>query len=78
MTIEQVRALYTAQPFHQFVIHLADGRSVEVPHREFMALGPTGRTVFVYKPDESFHIIDLLLVTDIEITKTNGSRRRKR
>lgn len=67
MTIEQLRNLYQAQPFRPFVIHLADGRGIKVMHREFLALGPGGRTVLVYQPDESFNIVDLQLVTDLEV-----------
>ena len=67
MTIEQFRNLYRTQPFQPFVIHLADGREVPVHHQEFLALGPSGRTVIVYQPDDSFNIIDLLLVTDLEV-----------
>ena len=67
MTIEQVRNLYDAQPFRPFVMHLADGRELPVHHREFMASAPSGRTVIVYQPDDSFNIVDLLLVTDLEV-----------
>jgi hypothetical protein len=55
---------------------LADGRHISVPHMEFMAIGPTGRTVIVYDEDDAHNIIDLLLVTDIRVE--NGSKRRKR
>ena len=71
MTIEQVRRLYDAQPFRPFVMHLADGRELPVHHREFMASAPSGRTVIVYQPDDSFNIVDLLLVTDLEV-KADG------
>ncbi len=66
MTIEQIRNSYEARPFRPFVIHLADGREVPVHHREFIMSAPSGRTVVVYQPDDSFNIIDLLLVTDLE------------
>jgi hypothetical protein len=79
MTIEQLRNLYNAQPFRPFVIHLADGRSVPVNHREFVMTVPSGRTVVVAQPDDSLNIIDLLLVTDLEIKPaTNGSGRRRK
>lgn len=79
MTIEQVRDAYEAQPFRPFVIHLADGRQVTVHSREFMAAAPSGRTIVVYQPDDRMHIIDLLLVTDLEIkTRSNGVKRRRR
>jgi hypothetical protein len=79
MTIEKIRALYEAQPFLPFVIHLADGREISVLHREFIMTVPSGRTLVVAKPDDTVHIIDLLLVTDVEIkTQANGSRKRRR
>lgn len=67
MAIERVRALYSAQPFRPFVIHLADGREIPVYHREFLSSAPSGRTLVVFQPDDTMNIIDLLLVTDLEI-----------
>lgn len=71
MTIEQIRNLYQAHPFQPFVMHLADGRQIPVVHRDFIMSSPTGRTVIVYQPDESFNIVNTLLVTDLEV-KANG------
>ena len=67
MTIEQMRTFYDAQPFRPFVIHLADGREIPVNHREFVMSAPSGRTISVYQPDDTLNVIDLLLVTDLEI-----------
>jgi hypothetical protein len=78
MTIEQLRNAYTAQPFRPFVIHLADGREVPVHHREFIMTVPSGRTVIVCQPDDTLNIIDLLLVTDLELRPTAGPPRRRR
>jgi hypothetical protein len=79
MTVEQLRAAYNAQPFRPFVIHLADGRSVPVHHREFIMTVPSGRTIVVCQPDDTLNIIDLLLVTDLEIkTVANGSAKKRR
>jgi hypothetical protein len=79
MTIEQLRNLYNAQPFRAFVIHLADGRAIPVHHREFMMTVPSGRTIFVAQPDDTVNIIDLLLVTDIELKPApNGPGRRRK
>ncbi len=79
MTIEQMRTAYEAQPFRPFVIHLADGRAVPVRHREFIMTVPSGRTIIVCQPDDTVNIIDLLLVTDLELAPAaNGpSKRRK-
>jgi hypothetical protein len=79
MTIETIRNFYNAQPFQPFVIHLADGRNVPVNHREFIASAPSGRTVTVYQPDDTMNVIDLLLVTDLEVRPAPiGSGRRRK
>ncbi len=79
MTIEQLRAAYNAQPFRPFVIHLAEGRAIPVKHREFILTVPSGRTVVVCQPDDTLNIIDLLLVTDLELKPTaNGASRKRR
>jgi hypothetical protein len=79
MTIEQIRAFYEAQPFRPFIIHLADGREVPVNHREFIMAAPSGRTLSVYQPDDTLNVIDLLLVTDLEVKpKANGAGRRRK
>lgn len=54
-------------PSAPFVIHLADGRTVPVNQRKFIMAAPSGRTVVVCQPDDSFIIIDLPLVTDLDI-----------
>jgi hypothetical protein len=67
VTAEQIKAMRDANPFKPFIIHLADGRSVTVPHRDFVSLSPGGRIVIVYRPDDSFSIVDLFLVTELEV-----------
>lgn len=76
MTVEQLRAVHQANPFKAFTLHLADGQSHHVPHRDFLSQSPSGRTLIVYHEDESFSMIDLLLVTELEVT--NGKARRPR
>jgi hypothetical protein len=79
MTIEQIRSVYNAQPFQPFTIHLADGRDVPVLHRDFIMSVPSGRALFVCQPDDTVNIIDLLLVTDLELKPAgNGSRKLRR
>ena len=79
MTIEKIRELYGAQPFRPFVIHLADGREVPVLHRDFVMAVPSGRTLVVCQPDDTLNIIDLLLVTDVELKPVrNGSGKRRK
>ncbi len=76
MTIEQLRNTLHAQPFRPFRVHLADGRSFGVEHPEFLASSPGGRTIIIFTGGEGFEIVDLLLVTSLEII--NGKPKRKK
>ena len=72
MTIEQLRNLHQARPFQPFTIHLADGRSFEVRHSEFLSHSESGRTIVVHHNDESFSVLDLLLVTELEVHRADS------
>lgn len=76
MQAKELQSIYRAQPFREFVMHLADGRSIRVPHPELMALSPTGRNAVVYTKDGAFEIIDVMLVTSIEVPDGQTGRRR--
>jgi hypothetical protein len=77
MTFDRIKELYRATPFKPFIIHLADGREVPVHHRDFIMAVPSGRTIYVAQPDDTVNIIDLLLVTDVELKGRNGARKRR-
>jgi hypothetical protein len=66
MTVEQMREMSNAKPFHPFRIHHADGRSLDVDDPEFLMFSRSGRTIVVSKTNDTFEIIDLLLVTSLE------------
>jgi hypothetical protein len=78
MTIEQLYTLYNARPFQPFVIHLEDGRQIPVRSPEFMGISPRGRSVVVFQPDDSMDIVDLFLVTDLEVKRASGGGRKQR
>ncbi len=74
MTIQQLRAAHKATPFKPFSVHMADGREFPVPHPDFLSMSPTGRTVIIYGQDDEFSILDLLLMTEIQIQPTVSAR----
>ena len=74
MTIEQLRSVHRAAPFRSFTLHLADGRLLSVPHPDFLFITPAGRTAIVAHQDDSFSVIDLLLVTEIEVSSSQPTR----
>jgi len=71
--------VYNAQSFQPFIIQLVDGHSVPVLHREFIMPAPSGRTIFVAQPDDTVNIVDLFLLTDLEMKPAaNGSRKKRK
>ncbi|MHB1558447.1 MAG: hypothetical protein ACYC61_13390 [Isosphaeraceae bacterium] len=75
MTVQQLRTAHRATPFRPFTIHMADGRSFHVPHPDFLSMSPTGRTVIIYQDNDDFSILDLLLMTEIEMSSPSSAPR---
>lgn len=78
MTAADIRRVYDAVPFAPFRIHMANGKSADVPHPEFMHLFRNGRRLIVEHSDDDWELIDTSLVTSIETLPKNGSRKRER
>ena len=64
MTTDQLRAMIDARPFVPFIMHMADGRSVEVNHPELIAYGG-GRIAAVMNAKDVVEIVDLLSVPSL-------------
>jgi hypothetical protein len=75
MKINEVRKLLHARPFRPFLIHVADVGRIPVKHEDFVALAPTGREMIVYLPDGDYQIVDVMLVTRLEVSAKNGARK---
>ena len=75
MTVEQLRRTHRAVPFQPFTIRMADGRQFRVPHPDFLSMSPSGRIATIYHDDDSASLVDLLLMTELELTPAsrNGS-----
>ena len=67
MNVEQLNQMQRAQPFRAYRIHMASGRHLDVKHPDFLARSPSGRAAIVYKDDETFEVVDLLLVSSLEV-----------
>ena len=77
MERESLDALHRARPFRPFTIHLGDGRSVRVTHPELLARG--GRTLVVFEqPGNRMRIVDLMLVTELQVNGDGRTRSPKR
>jgi len=78
MRVEQLIKFHKAEPFRPFRIHLADGRHLDVDHPEFLAYTPKARIAIVMRLDETFEVLDLLLVTSLEVLDGKPRSRRKK
>jgi hypothetical protein len=67
MTLEQLKLVHGARPFQPFSLHMGDGRTFRVDHPDFLSRSPSGRTIIVHQPDDGFSILDMLLVTELEV-----------
>ena len=74
MTAQQLRDLQQAKPFRPFTMHMADGRSFQVSHPEFLLVAPSGRTAVLYDQDDHLNILDVMLMTGIETTSAPTTR----
>ena len=68
MTAEQLRTTLRANPFQSFTVRMADGREFPIPHPDFLSISPPGRSAVVFHPDGSASIVDLLLMTELEVS----------
>jgi hypothetical protein len=66
MSPDFVRSSVNRRPFRPFIMHLAGGRSLPVRSPEFIIMPAEGRLVVVQSASGSAHVVDLLLVTDLE------------
>jgi hypothetical protein len=76
MPIERLRSTIRSRPFRTLRLHLAEPGTLRVLHPDFISSTPGGRTLVDYTGDESFQIIDRLLVSRIEVL--NGKARSRR
>ena len=73
MHLQGVREALRRQPFEPFAISLADGRSLRVTHPKAVAVGK--RRIIVLNPDDSWAVIEPLLIVSLDY---NGARRKRR
>jgi hypothetical protein len=66
VTIDAIKETVHTEPFHPFGLRLADGKVVKVGHPDYTAFGPKGRTVVVNGADDSFRILNVMLITAVE------------
>jgi len=67
VTKDAIHSRLQAQPFRPFCLRLTDGSLVPVPHPDFVMLTQGGRTAIINTEGEKVSIVDIGLVTTIEL-----------
>lgn len=66
------------KPFRPFTFAMGDGRSFTVSHLEFLSRSALGRTIIIYGDDDNFNVLDLLLLTELEVLRRLPERATQR
>jgi hypothetical protein len=69
VTPDELRKLLRAAPFRPFRLHLADQRTFDVLHPEFVAIQPAGRWIVVVAPSElgGYEVVNLPLIVSMTV-----------
>lgn len=79
MTIEQLRKAINPGAFRAFTIRLADGQAFHVDHPEWVYVAPKAERTFVVADKVgTYSVLDPLLVTTLEFSKTGKPRQSRR
>lgn len=76
MDLKGIRVALRRQPFEPFSIGLADGRSLDVPHPEMVAVGK--RRIIVVEKDDSWSVVEPLMIVSLDYNGKNHPRTRRR
>lgn len=77
MTSDQIREALRSEPFRPFELRTTGGRSYVVRHPETLLLSPSGRTLAFADSDDSFVVIDVLMIESLNPLRNGEHRRRK-
>jgi hypothetical protein len=70
MSKEEIQKRLTQKPFQPFKVRLAGGEEIPVPSGDHAHLHPNGRTLFVHLDQGGTEMIDVSLVTGLQLTET--------
>jgi len=74
MTAEELRQFLRGAAFRPFTV-FAEGKAFVIPHPEFAALSPLGKTLIVFhKDDNAFDLLDVALIARVEVQEAQAAR----
>jgi hypothetical protein len=72
MTAAQISKELRQMPFKPFTLFLLDQRRFEIRHPEYLWVHPGGRLVFVADDNGAADCIDLIHITSLKLSGTEG------
>ena len=70
MSHQELRTALRALPFRPFTVQMADGRAFEVRHPDYLIVGPTSRTAFIYSQSgDEVSMVDVMLMTELQFAR---------
>ena len=76
MTLVEIRQRQQSAPFRPFRLHLADGRSLEVSHPEYLTVFNKAPRIVVERDDGSYALVNLPIVTSVEVLAPRKAKSR--
>ena len=70
MRISEIREALRKQPFHPFIIHLADGREFPIDHVDFLLISRSEWRIVVAELHGGYEIIDPMMVTSLSVAES--------
>jgi hypothetical protein len=67
MTKEEIRRRLEANPFVPFKVRVAGGGNFDVPSRDHAHLHPTGRVMTIFIEEGGTEIVDVALVSSLNV-----------
>jgi len=64
--IADIRRLIETRPFRPFVIHIADGRELKVPHPDYASFMQITGRVIVQQDNGEYDILSPLLISGVQ------------
>ncbi len=76
MSVKEVReAIQASRGDRPVTLHLADGRTVTIPHLDYVFFPPVGTRIVVWTRQGSMRLIECGLITEVEVSPTVSKRK---
>jgi hypothetical protein len=73
MHADELKKLLKATPFKPFTVDMPSEKAFQIPHSDFAFITPNGRTLIVAYGGGGVDLLDIPLITRVEIQQATAS-----